>query len=388
MLLRLDPGGFRSVLPSMARWGGFLVVAGVGIGLAASMWRPIAPGELDGEWKLARTILSGGGGGGYGLQGAANAYPLPSELLFLPIGLLGGDMVGIVGRALSFVLIGLALWLWRGETKGPILPALISLPAIQAVLSDHLMSAFGLLALSLAVWARGRQRWMLCGAALALGGGRIANAFPVAVVLLLAGRRGWSWSRVARIFVGGLIVTLPLTTAAFLLDPGWPRQYLANLAAYGSAGLVQVMLLRFGILGGASLVVGIAIIGTAAAWRRGTDGMSIALALSVLSAPMQGPYAAIFALPAQVRLGGRPGYITAAYLGSASLWLAFILATQFNEVVLLSGAGLWLLVAAYPLLRKRVGRINVPTAVFGRTDEEESKGGRRTDPAVLNAHDE
>jgi hypothetical protein len=356
----------------MARWGGFLIVAGVGIGVAASLWRPVAPGELDGEWKLARTILSGGGGGGYGLEGAANAYPLPSELLFLPIGLLGGDMVGIVGRALSFGLIGTALWLWRGETKGPILPALISLPAIQAVLSDHLMSAFGLLALSLAVWAQGRQRWLLCGAALALGGGRIANALPVAVVLLLAGGRGWSWPRVARIFVGGLIVAFPLTTAAFLLDPGWPQQYLANLAAYGSAGLVQVMLVRFGILGAASLVVGIAAIGTAVAWRRGTDGMSIALALSVLSAPMQGPYAAIFALPAQVRLGGRPGYLTAAYLGSASLWLAFILAAQFDEVALLSGAGLWLLVAAYPLLRKSTERPIAPPAAFGRTVGEES----------------
>ena len=68
---------------------------------------------------------------------------------------------------------------------------------------------------------------------------------------------------------------------------------------------------------------------------------------------MQGPYAAIFALPAMVRLAERPAYSNATLVASGALWVAFALAIHLGVVPLMSAAGLWLLVSAYPLLRRR-----------------------------------
>jgi hypothetical protein len=360
-------GATPTILGSGVRMA-FTLIALAGIALTALVWPPRGPGELTGEWELARGLLGGAGAGNYAI-GAANAYPLPFELLFVPIGLLNAPAVAIVGRLAALILIGAGLWLWCRNQRWGLLPALLSLPAAEAVLSDHLMSAVGLFALSLAVWAHGRNRWVLAGAALGLGGIRFANALPLVLILFLSGRR--TWSRIGRMLAGGLAVVVPLTVAAFMLDPIWPSDYLRNLAVYGMSGMSQFASLRWGGLGEAGLLVGIAVGGAAIARGRGRDGLSIALAASVVAAPMQGPYAAIFALPALVRLARRPGYSNAALVASGALWLAFAIATQLGAVPLMSAAGLWLLVSAYPLLRRgeqtdfgvEIGEANIPPQV-------------------------
>jgi len=127
----------------------FALLALAGIALATLFWSPLGPGELSGEWNLARGLLGGEGAGVYAI-GSANAYPLPFELLFLPIGLLDATAVSIVGRLATLILIGAGLWLWCRNQRWGLLPALLSLPAAEVVISDHLMSAVGLFALSLA----------------------------------------------------------------------------------------------------------------------------------------------------------------------------------------------------------------------------------------------
>lgn len=338
-----------TILGSVVRLA-FVPVGLAGIALTAFVWPPTGPGELTGEWVLARQVLSGVQVSSYGI-GAANAYPLPFELLFVPIGLLSSPAVAILGRLATLILIGAALWLWCGRKRWGLLPALVSLPAAEAVLSNHLMSAVGLFALSLAVWAHGRNRWLLSGAALGIGGIRFANALPMALILFVAGQ--WKWSRIGPWLAGALGVVAPLTVAAFIVDPNWPSEYLRNLAVYGMSGAAQIASLQWGAFGETALLVVITVAAAAVARGRGEDGMSVALAASVIAAPMQGPYAAIFALPALVRLGERPGYSSAAYIASGALWLAFALSTQLGAVPLMSAAGLWLLVSAYPLLRRR-----------------------------------
>ena len=339
----------RTILGSAIRLA-FVLIALAGIALAALVWPPVGPGELAGEWELARGLLGGAGAGGYAI-GAANAYPLPFELLFVPIGLLNAQAVAIVSRLGALLLIGAGLWLWRRNQRWGLLAALLSLPAAEAVLSDHLMSAVGLFALSLAAWAHGRKRWILAGVALGLGGIRIANALPLVLLLFLYGPR--TWLRIGRMVAGGLAVVVPLTVAAFMLDSNWPSEYLRNLSVYGMAGLSQFVSLRWGGLGEAGLLVAVAVGGAAIARGRGQDGLSMAVAASVLAAPMQGPYAAIFALPAMVRLAERPAYSNATLVASGALWVAFALAIHLGVVPLMSAAGLWLLVSAYPLLRRR-----------------------------------
>jgi glycosyl transferase family 87 len=327
----------------------FALIALAGIGLTALVWPPLGPGELGGEWNLARGLL-GGAGAAFYASGRANAYPLPYELLFVPIGWLNAPAVSIVGRLATLVLIGAGLGLWCRNQRWGLAAALLSLPAAEAVMSDHLMSAVGLFALGLAVWAHRRNRWVLAGAALGLGGIRLANALPLVLILFLSGER--TWSRIGKTVVGGMAVVVPLTVAAFVLDPSWPNHYLQNLAVYGLSGLSQLASLRWGWLGEAGLVAGVAVGGAAIARGRGLDGLSMALAASVLAAPMQGPYAAIFALPALVRLAERLASSNASILASGALWAAFAAAVQFRVVPLTSAAGLWLLIAAYPLLRR------------------------------------
>ena len=111
----------RTILGSAIRLG-FVLIALAGIALAALVWPPVGPGELAGEWELARGLLGGAGAGGYAI-GAANAYPLPFELLFVPIGLLNAQAVAIVSRLGALLLIGAGLWLWRRNQRWGLLAA-------------------------------------------------------------------------------------------------------------------------------------------------------------------------------------------------------------------------------------------------------------------------
>jgi hypothetical protein len=150
--------------------------------------------------------------------------------------------------------------------------------------------------------------------------------------------------------LGAVSLIAPLTIAAFWFDPNWPREYLSNLSVYGVAGVAQVAM-HWGSLGEIVLLAALAVISVILVRFRSRDGLAIALALSVIAAPMQSPYAAIFGLPALVRVAARTGYLTAVWIVNDAIWLAFIGTVLMHAVYLASAAGLLLLIAAYPLVR-------------------------------------
>jgi hypothetical protein len=339
-------------------------IAFVGIAFVVFTWPPVGPAELNGEWSVARELLGSGTVHSYP-TGARNAYPLPLELLFLPFGLFGATAVSVLGRALTLILIGAALWTWSPSPR-VILPALLSLPALQAILENHLMSAVGLFGLSLAVWAWDRNRWFLCGLAVGLGTIRLVNALPLVVALLFC--TSWSKGSLSRWVLGVVSLLAPLTVAAFILDPHWAGEYQANLSVYGVAGVAQVAM-RWGTLGELVLLGALCVISVLATRLRAKNGLAIALALSVLGAPMQSPYAAVFALPGLVEVAARPGFLRAAWVVNDAIWLAFIAAVFTHTVFLASAVGLPLLVASYPLVRSSTKQLVRDPAAFQGTTQ-------------------
>ncbi|HKV87120.1 MAG TPA: hypothetical protein VJT78_03900 [Candidatus Dormibacteraeota bacterium] len=323
-----------------------VAVAIIGVACVALIWPPLGVWDISGEWQVARELLTSGVVQSYS-NGARNAYPLPLELLFLPFGLLGPTEVAVLGRAVTLALIAAALWTWSPRFT-VVLPALLSLPAVEAIFTNHVMSAVGLVGLSLAIWAQRKNRWFLCGVALGLGSIRLVNAVPVVVALLLCTR--WSAASFVRMVLGALALLAPLTVLAFVVDPAWPREYQANLSVFGVAGVAQIAM-RWGALGEAVLLAAISAIAVIAVRLRGKDGFAIAMALSVLGAPMQSPYTAIFGLPALVQVAARPGYQKAAWVVNDVIWLVFIATAVTQTVPLMSAVGLLFLVAAYPLMR-------------------------------------
>src|SRR6202011_6399973 len=126
-------------------------------------------------------------------------------------------------RVLVVAALGISLWLWQEGDRGvriALWPVLISLPALHALITDHLFSAIGLLALSLALWAQRRDRWYLVGAAAAFAMIRFTNALPV-IAMLLVGAWG-SPRRSLRALGAGIVVLAPLVGITSWLDPSWP----------------------------------------------------------------------------------------------------------------------------------------------------------------------
>jgi hypothetical protein len=347
---------------------GILVMLSTGDALPHSLLRLIDPWELSKVWNLDQGLLHGGSAHElYGRRGA-DGYMLPFQLLFLPLGLLPATGVALVGRVAYGVLIIAALRLWGGGSRPAriaLIPVLMSVPVAQGLMADHLLSASGFAALSLALWAQRRDRWWLCGIALGLGLIRPANAVPVVAMILVG-----AWGRpgpLLRSIAAGAATLVPLVIIAFLLDPQWIQDYRSNVAQYPIAGLAQVVLVSWGTPG---LIALQAITGGAAAWlvRRSAGGpldidtSAAGLALSTLSAPMEGLYTGVFILPALLRVGARDAYRVAPWLASGIAWVVVVASapvlTSPGWLALwgvLTALNLWLLVNCYPLLLGRAG---------------------------------
>src|SRR5438445_11385954 len=227
-------------LPLLALSGVGLVVLLLNSSLVSAhqpFWRLTDPWEMRNHLEAARAILFGPSLHQWYASGNTTGYPPPFELLAVPLALLPDPVAAIVGRFLVAAALGLSLWLWHEGDRGvriALVPVLISLPALHALVSDHLFSAIGLLALSLALWAQRRDRWYLVGVAAAVAMIRFTDALPV-IAMLVVGAWG-SPTRSLRALGSGLVLVAPLVAVTPWLDASWPADYIHSLSFYPLAG--------------------------------------------------------------------------------------------------------------------------------------------------------
>lgn len=320
-------------------------------------------GSLDAPraWLAGRSVHAA-----YG-PGREDGYPLPVEFLLAPLVLIPDALrQGLVKVAcLAFTACGLWLWSEPEWSRGKVVALLLSLPSLSLLVHDHLPTATGLLAFSLAFWAQRRDRLFLAGVTLALGAIRPANMLPAAAMLLVGA--GWNFSRLARLAAGASLVGLPLVALAFWVDPSWVADWRGNLQVYPLAGIAKL------IVAGGPLAVGAAQLGVAMAGgflvfrNRGRpidlDRASQGLALSVLVAPMDGIYSSLFVLPSLLRASMRLGYSRIPWLTAVGSWLLifglspWLLSSSPAEALdLTTTVVFWLLLNSYPLLRRHGDR--------------------------------
>ena len=327
-------------------------------------WRLTDPWEMRNHLEAARAILFGPSLHQWYASGNTTGYPPPFELLAVPLALLPDPVAAIVGRFLVAAALGLSLWLWHEGDRGvriALVPVLISLPALHALVSDHLFSAIGLLALSLALWAQRRDRWYLVGVAAAVAMIRFTNALPV-IAMLVVGAWG-SPKRSLRALGAGIVVLAPLVGITTWLDSSWPADYIHSLGFYPLAGWPRLAAAAGGGVGVVVLQVAVAAV---AAWfvrkQAGRpldpDRTSLGLALTIVSAPGEGPYTGIFTLPALARVGGRRGLEALPWFASAAAWAALLVAGLLyagpdwqSAWALFTLVSTWFLIHGYPLLR-------------------------------------
>jgi hypothetical protein len=190
---------------------------------------------------------------------------------------------------------------------------------------------------------------------------RFTNALPV-IAMLAVGVWG-SPRRSLRALVSGLVVLAPLLGVTTWLDPSWPADYIHSLSFYPLAGWPRLAAVAGGGIGITVLQVAVAAV---AAWlvrkQAGRpldpDRSALGLALTIVSAPGEGPYTGIFTLPALARVGGRRGLEALPWFASAAAWAALVVAGLLyagpdwpSAWALFTLVSTWFLLHGYPLLR-------------------------------------
>lgn len=294
---------------------------------------------------------------------AFNAYPLPYELVLTPICVLPAIAWQLIAVGACLLLGVLALRLWRteGMPAWVLWPALLTPVMIHMVQVDQIFSAIGLFGISLAAWAQHRRRWVWLGIGVAIALIRPINALPVLAMIVLC----TELRNLAKAAVAGIAVAAIPLAAAWLLDSGWVGQYLHLLATYRMAGIPQVVARFWGpsgllVLSLLPVAAAAALAGRPRARPLELDRAALALALSVVAAPLQGLYVGVFALPALVRLAGRAG---AGWIAWVAVVLSWVIILATSGVLLgshpvaaypfLSALAYWLLLNSYPLLRRQ-----------------------------------
>lgn len=331
-------------------------------------WRLTDPWEMRNHLEAARAILFGPSLHQWYASGNTTGYAPPFELLAVPLALLPDPVAAIVGRCLVAAALGASLWLWQEgdrEVRIALVPVLICLPALHALITDHLFSAIGLLALSLALWAQRRDRWYLVGVAAAVAMIRFTNALPV-LAMLVVGAWG-SPRRSLRALGAGIVVLAPLIAITTWLDPTWPADYIHSLSFYPLAGWPRLAAAAGGGFGVAMLQVAVAavcvfLVRKQAGRPLDPDRTALGLALTIVSAPGEGPYTGIFTLPALARVGGRPGLEALPWFASAAAWAALVVAGLLyagpywqSAWALFTLVSTWFLLHGYALLRMPTG---------------------------------
>jgi hypothetical protein len=311
--------------------------------------------EVGQAWRVDRNLLRGIP---YENSPLLPTYPLPSELLFLPLALLNHDAAQVFSILFTGALIAGALVLWNRTSHAPwasLLPLLVSVPVFGAVQADHPYSAVGLAALGLAAWAYRRQSWFLLGVGAALALIRPQNAVAALPVILL----GLSGKATIRAGMGAAAVLLPLVAVSFLWDPGWFGAYQQYVRLYPSSGIYGLLVRSLGVVGvsGVLLALGVGGLWLRRLRRDPLDAFTLVLAATVFVAPAPGLYSGLFVLPALQRVGARPEYRALPWVASASAWAIplavspWLLANPPGIFPLLSALAYWLAIQTYPLFR-------------------------------------
>ncbi|HEX6489165.1 MAG TPA: hypothetical protein VF137_09905 [Candidatus Dormibacteraeota bacterium] len=327
---------------------------------------PHSPSGLPLDWDFrpafdaCRAILTG-----TALPTNSQAYPLPYELVFIPLSLGSAAFAQVSSALVTAILLVAALLVWQGLDgirRPGFWVALLSLPAVEVVQGDHPFSVLGLLAVGVALRAEHGRRWVIMGLAAALSLIRPFNAIPVLIGLLRTmPRRAWAPAAAGFAGLGAILLGL-----SFLVDRIWVSQYETISSAYGWAGLIQPLVLHFGVGALLALEAAVALLGLALA-RRGPEGpmdMDRAagiMAITVFVTPLAGLYVGIFALPALARLADRRETCLIAFVTSGLAWLAVLLLARSllgpNPRLVLAELGAlvyWFGLNAYPLFRARV----------------------------------
>lgn len=312
--------------------------------------------EVGQAWRIDRDLMRGIR---YENSPLSPTYPLPAELLFLPLALLSHDAAQVFSIVFTLALIAGALVLWNQTSHGSwasLLPIFVSVPVLGTVQADHPYSAVGLAALGLAAWAYRRQSWFLLGVGAALALIRPQNALAALPVVLI----GLSARATVRAGMGAASVLVPLVAASFLWDPGWFGAYQQYVRLYPSSGLYGLLVRSLGVVGVGAVLLAL---GAGGLWLRRLgrdplDAFTLVLAATVLVAPAPGLYSGLFVLPALQRVGARPEYRALPWIASASAWAIplavspWLLANPPGIFPLLSALAYWLTIQTYPLLRR------------------------------------
>jgi hypothetical protein len=292
-------------------------------------------------------------------------YPLPYLLAFAPLELIRDPWIRPAITIICLGLLAFSVLLLAGRTDRALIPALVSVPVLQQILSPHLPAEVGLAGVCLAAWSQPRQRWVVMGVGLAMALERPPNALPLLAVLVWC---SWGqWRGLLKAALTGAAVMAAPVLVAFWIDPGWLAVYTANLHYTMYAGLPLLAL----DMGGTWGLVGLQLATVAVALflvrdLRGrpldADLAAFVISLGVLSSKLSGPYSGIYALPALVRVGLRPQLAWTPWLASGVGW---IMELTFLPAMLAGAAAppawesvvaYWFVLAAWPLaLVRRLG---------------------------------
>lgn len=331
--------------------------------------------DLVTTWQAAHALVSGRSAYPWFGDHVDLPYSPPFVVLVSPMGLLPEAPALVVTTILSALLAALTLAAWD---RARLWPLLVSAPMLSLLRDDKLQIAQELAAVSLLLWLARRERWFLAGMAAALALGRTPNGVPVICLVALA---AWGHpERLLKALAGAAAILVPLAAVSFLWDPSWPADYARNLSGYSASGPLAI---AYNLAGGlASAVAGpgaravfahaalavlpglCALAAVLIGWRnRGNppdlDQGALALAISMLGAPLPALYAAVVALPAVLRLARRPGLGGLPWLVAALPWALVLGLTPvflgpawqpaYDEATILLAA--IFLLSALPLLR-------------------------------------
>ena len=315
----------------------------------------------------ATALLAGKGTYPYYGDSVALGYAPPYIPLLAPLALLprGATYLISVLASAGLTVAALAAWARRdGGFPGWFWAVALALPVVTLVRIDQLMSAWGLAAATGAVFAQRRGHWWLAGALVGLALVRTANTLPILAMLLLCAWRN-PRDHLGLIF-GVASVMVPLCAIATWWDVNWVPHYLHNLQVLPIVGPVRAMRDAYGSAGPLGLQLVSTGAAVALAWpdrggRLDLDHAAMALAITLLAAVMAGFYAAVFVLPALIRVALRPGLAAVAWMTAFVPWLVFLAFTTFllgptsiQPGILPASIDFVLLAGCYPLLRPRL----------------------------------
>jgi hypothetical protein len=344
-------------------------------------WTIFTPGfDFRPIWELDAFFVHGVDYPHWYGAGLSNAWPPPHEVLLAPLAFLSEDGAHVTSMVLTAILMIFVVLLWsRDRASGSNVrpssiawPVLLSAPLFAVIWIDQLQAAVGLAALSLAIWAQRRDKWWLVGIAASVGMIRVLNAIPILCILLYA---GWRKPRQLGVALGAAAAFMaPLLAVSYMWDHTFVTDYIAGITAYPFNGPPKAAVHSIGPWGLAVLLligcaVGVFLLRKDAGRPLDPGRAALTMGFTMWLAPLGGLYPGIFALPALIRLGMRPGFSAVPWIGAVGPWAAILALSPWllgpapgPILNFVSFIDYGVLLLAYPLLR-------IPPEVESRTAE-------------------